>query len=329
MSSPTDLETAAPGPPTRPSPEPSAKPRGYVELGYLFAVAGAIPVSTKAVAIKLAYAEGLDAETVIALRMAFSLPIYLVIGLLAVADRRRRGQELPSGPQVAKVVMIGLLGYWVASYADFLGLEFISAQFGRLILFTYPLFVVILGAAFFGLPLRLRSLAAIGVSYAGLILIFNEKLGQFGTDIAVGGGLVLTAAIAFALYQLLAKPLITEIGPRLFTCIAMSGASAGAFAIFAVTHPLADVLVEPRALGILIFIAIGSTVLPSFFLSAALHRISAQANATIGTLSPVATIIMAMVILGEVVTPTDVAGTALVLAGVGWFTLSDRKRAAS
>jgi drug/metabolite transporter (DMT)-like permease len=68
-------------------------------------------------------------------------------------------------------------------------------------------------------------------------------------------------------------------------------------------------------------------VLPTFFMNAALYRISAQANATIGTLSPVATILLAVAILGERLSLADILGTALVLAGVGWFALAERNAA--
>ena len=104
----------------------------------------------------------------------------------------------------------------------------------------------------------------------------------------------------------------------------MSGAAVGAFAQFFLTHPISDLIVTPTLYAYALFIAIGATVLPSFFLNAALHRISAQANATIGTLSPVMTIILAVIILGEHLTLVDLIGTALVLAGVGWFTLADQ-----
>ena len=102
----------------------------------------------------------------------------------------------------------------------------------------------------------------------------------------------------------------------------MTAAAVGAVVQFFLTHPAADLLVSGRVLATAFFIAIGSTVLPSFFLNAALHRISAQANATIGTLSPVATIVLAYLILGETLSPIAWLGTALVIAGVGWFTLS-------
>jgi drug/metabolite transporter (DMT)-like permease len=104
----------------------------------------------------------------------------------------------------------------------------------------------------------------------------------------------------------------------------MSGSAAGAFVQFFLTHPASNLILGGRTYLLAFLIAVGATVLPSFFLNAALQRISAQANATIGTLSPVMTIALAVLILNEPLTLTDVAGTALVLAGVGWFTLADQ-----
>ena len=328
---PLDQSPDAPGPivPQDVAAPPPVKPHppGYVEMGYVFALVGALLFSIKAIAIKLAYgdtATPVDAVTLLALRMMMALPFYLVIGGLSVRDRRRSGTPLPPLRQAVCALLVGLLGYWFASYTDFLGLEYISAQFERLILFTYPLFVVVLGALFFGLKMRLRAVLAILVSYLGLALIFGEKVNTLGPEVAIGAALILSAAIAFALYQLFAKPLIGAIGPRLFTCIAMSGAALGAFAQFFLTHPLSALAVSDRVLLLSLLIAIGATVIPTFFLNAALHRISAQANATIGTLSPVMTIALAVLILGETLTIVDVIGTVLVLAGVGWFTLADQ-----
>jgi drug/metabolite transporter (DMT)-like permease len=303
---------------------PARAARAPVETGYLFAAAGAILFSTKAVAIKFAYQDHVDAETLLALRMGLSTPVYLVIGLLAVRDRLRAGEALPTPRAFAATAAVGLLGYWVASYLDFLGLEYVSAQIERLILFTYPIFVVIFGALFFGQRITRKVLIAVTISYAGLALIFGENTVAGGRDALIGGGLVLACAVAFALYQLFAKDLIGTMGPRLFTCIAMPAAAVGAIGQFFLTHPAADLAVGNRVLAAALFIAIGSTVLPSFFLNAALHRISAQANATIGTLSPVATIVLAYLVLGETLSPVAWVGTVLVIAGVGWFTLGRR-----
>src|SRR5690242_10224425 len=207
------------------------------EVGYLFAAIGAVLFSTKAVIVRLAYGVRLDPETLLALRMGFALPFYLAIGVLAVRDRRRRDLGLPSPRHWLRAILIGLLGYWFSSYSDFLGLQYISAQFERLILFTYPLFVVLIGAAFFAQPIKLRVLAATAVSYCGLALIFAENFSLQGINVALGAGLVLTSSVAFALYQLLARDVIRVMGPRLFTCVAMTGATDGVFAQFFITHP--------------------------------------------------------------------------------------------
>lgn len=305
-------------------PQESPPESDGISLGYLYAAIGAALFSTKAIIIKLAYAETISAETLLALRLGLALPVYLVIGALSLRHRSRRNGDLPPMRLVFQSALIGVLGFWLASYADFLGLQYITAQFERLILFTHPLFVVLLGAMFFRQSIRAHTLLAFAVSYSGLALIFSENFSLEGEDVVVGSALVLAAAIAFALYQLLAKEAIAKVGPRLFTCIAMLGATLAAFIQFLVTEEAAAILVSPKLFLYGIFIAIFATVVPSFFLSEALHRISAQANGIIGTLSPLVTIILAALILGEAITPIGLAGTALVLGGVGWFTLTTR-----
>ncbi|MFC5068998.1 DMT family transporter [Flaviflagellibacter deserti] len=303
----------------------AATPASRPWVGYLFAAAGACLFATKSIIIKLAYAEGIDAETLLALRMVLSLPVYVVIGVWAV--RASRGTVTPSPERsraIFHAIFVGLLGYWVSSWADFKGLEYISAQFERLILFTYPLFVVLFGAAFFHQPVKAKALLAFVVSYAGLALIFNQDLGVLGQSALIGAAWVMAAAVAFALYQLLAKEIIFTLGPQLFTCIAMSAAAVAAIGQFLLTHELKPL--SPYVMWLGVLIAVGATVLPSFFMNAALSRISAQANATISTMSPVATIALAVVVLGEGMSLIDVIGSVLVLAGVGFYTLASRER---
>lgn len=316
-STPADPEVVA---------EPAPSSRGdWPWTGYALAAAGATLFASKGVIIKFAYAEGVDTETLLALRMALSVPIYAAIGLFALA---RTGRPAALTPRLGVAVFfIGMLGYWFASYADFLGLVYISAPFERLILFTYPLFTVLLGAAFFGQPFKARALLAFGLSYAGLALVFAKDVEAAGYDAVITGTLlVLASAVAFALYQLLAKPRIGLVGPKLFTCMAMSAAAVGALAQFFLIRDLSVLAgLSARAWVIAFVLATVGTVLPSFVLSAALSRISAQANAVIGTVSPVATLALAALLLNERVTLIDLAGAALVLAGVGWFTLAERR----
>jgi drug/metabolite transporter (DMT)-like permease len=292
-----------------------------VRIGYLYAAIAALLFSSKGIVIKLAYGEGLDPETLLGIRLGLALPVYLAIGALSLRDRARQGRSLPGRRLVAGAALVGVLGYYVASYTDFLGLQYISAQFERMILFTFPLFVVLFGAWFFGQPIRRAALIAIAISYAGLAIIFTNRVQALGSDVVLGASFVLTAAIAFALYQLLAKPLIGIVGPRLFTCIAMTAAAAVAIAQFLITHPLSDLSISTTAFWYALLLAIGATIAPTFLLAAALHRISAQSNAMIGMLSPIATIVLAWFVLGERLGAADMAGAALVLVGVGVMTL--------
>ncbi|MBS7545804.1 DMT family transporter [Ancylobacter oerskovii] len=303
----------------------SAKPAVPL-TGYIYGAAGAILFASKGIIIKLAYGEGVDPETLLALRMAFSLPFYLVIGGLALRTMRLRGETMPGLRILIQSAGVGALGYWFSSYVDFLGLQYISASFERLILFTYPLFVVLFGALLFGQPIRLKALWTFLIAYGGLALIFMEGLATVGTDVARGAMFVGMAAVSFALYQLMARKLLNSIGSALFTCVAMISASVMAIGQFAVMRPLAGLLVSPRVLMLSVLIAIGATVVPTFLMNAALKRISAQANSMISTVSPVATMALAFFVLGETASPLELAGAVLVMTSVGWFTLSDRRR---
>ncbi|MDR6951752.1 drug/metabolite transporter (DMT)-like permease [Ancylobacter sp. 3268] len=293
--------------------------------GYAYGAAGAILFASKGIIIKLAYGEGIDPETLLALRMAFSLPFYLAIGALALRSMRVRGEPLPGFSIFAQSAAVGALGYWFSSYVDFLGLQYISASFERLILFTYPLFVVLFGALLFGQPIRLKALWTFLIAYGGLALIFMEGLATVGTDVARGAMFVGMAAISFALYQLMARKLLNSIGSALFTCVAMISASVLALGQFVLIRPIAGLMVSPRVLMLSLLIAIGATVLPTFLMNAALKRISAQANSMISTVSPVATMVLAFLVLGETASLLEFAGAALVMTSVGWFTLSDRR----
>jgi len=294
-------------------------------VGILFAAASALLFSTKGIIIKLAYEEGLDAETLMALRLGLALPVYLVIGAFSIRDRRRTGRALPDRRLVFATCFVGLLGYYVASYTDFLGLQYVSAQLERMILFTYPLLVVLFGAWFFGQKTRPAALVCIAVAYCGLALMVVEKLGETGGNLLLGTGFVLVSAVSFAFYQLLAKPLISTVGPRLFTCIAMSAAAAAALLQFVLSHPLSALAVTPTASWYAVLLAVGATIVPSFLLASALHRISAQTNSAIGMVSPAATIVLAFVVLGERLTLLDVLGTLLIVGAVGWMTFGGRR----
>ena len=286
---------------------------------------GAVLFSSKAIVVKLAYDHHVGADTLLALRMGCSLPVYLVLGGMTVLRRRARGEALPDRRQWLGALVVGMVGYWLASYMDFMGLVYISASFERLILFTYPLFVVILGWAFFGQRMTWGVWPSFALSYGGLAVVYSAYEGERGTNLVVGALCVLVAALSFGLYQLLAKPRITKMGSDLFTAVAMTGATLGALLMFFAGHSVGELHVVEEIWPHAAFLAIGATVIPSYFLNAALARISAKANAVIGMISPVATIFLAALILGENLTLREGLGATLVVGGIACFVWLERR----
>ncbi len=295
--------------------------------GYWLTAAGATLFSTKAIFIKLAYRDDVNASLMLAYRMAFALPFFIAAGLWALSRRRASGERPISANTLVSAVATGCIGYYLSSFTDFKGLEYISAQLERLVLFTYPIFVLLIGAAFWQQKLTRHSLVAAAVSYAGLAIVFGMDLPDGGINTVIGTTWVLACALLFAVYQLLAKRFITLMGSVLFTAVALTASGVACIAHHALFD--GDFTATRWFLAMAFGCAIFATVIPSFLINAGLARTNAQAVAMISTISPLVTIVLAVGILGEPFTLADAVGSGLVLAGVGYFTWADsRSRAA-
>jgi len=316
------------------APHQSVQPPRTTELktwsGYFFAMMGAFLFASKGIWIKLAYNYHVDASSLMALRLSMATPFFILVGLLTHLRARTKGQgtlpKLAQSPGLyLKALAVGALGYWVASYTDFESLTTLSPQFERLILFTYPLFVILLGAALFKQPLRPKALSAFVISYAGLAVVFVTDMRSQGAAILAGALWCTTSSLSFALYLLLAKPLIKRMGPSLFTSWAMSGAAIATGLHFFLVHRLSDIHMSPALLSLCIGLAIGATVLPSYLTNFALSRISSQANAIISFINPIFTLILSALILRQHIGVADIVGTLLVITGVGLYVWIDHK----
>ena len=295
--------------------------------GYALAAAGAALFSTKAIFIKLAYQDLANGALLLAWRMIFALPVFVIVGALTLRRRRLAGQAALTAVQVLRAIGTGFIGYYVAAILDFKGLEYISAQMERLVLFTYPIFVMLLGWAFFGQRLTRLGLLGGFITYCGLAVVFGSGLFVGGEGVITGTLLVLGAALSFALYQLLAKRNIQVMGAALFTAISLSTSAVAAILHYVMESGGMDFSAPPRFLMLAAGTAVIATILPSFLMNAGMAKIGPQSVAMISTLSPVVTIALAVWILGEPFTWADALGSALVLAGVGIYTLGDSRAA--
>ena len=294
-------------------------------LGFIFAAAGAALFSTKAIFIKLAYMDQVNPALMLALRNLVALPFFLGVGIYTVYQMRRGGKPLPSLKLTGQALATGFIGYYVSSLLDFEGLTYITAQLERLVLFTYPIFVMFLGWMFFKARITWMSVLAAAITYSGLCVVFFSALPSGGSNVIIGTVLVLGCAITFALYQLLAKGFITVMGSALFTSIALTGSAVACIAHYVIISQSFDFSSSPRFFWLAAGTAIFATVLPSFLVNAGLARISPQSTSMIATISPLITISLAVWILGEQFTIADAIGAAMVIAGVMLFALTDKK----
>lgn len=289
-------------------------------IGVFFAIAGTALFSLKSIFIKLAFQEGIDATTLLALRMLIAFPFYIVILLYAIKTRPEKAAMLTKR-DVSLVFGLGFLGYYLASYLDFEGLSYISAQLERLTLFTYPIMVALLSWVFFREQITTKIISSLLVSYIGVsFLFFNEastpSSGE-GGNVALGTTLVAIAAFSFSIYVIFSKAFISRLGSLIFTSLAMSSSLVFIIVQFLMTHELSDLNVSPKLWGLAALLAIFSTLIPSFFTSEAINRIGATRTSIMGTLGPVMTIFLAVYLLGEPFGWPQIAGLLLVLIGVG------------
>lgn len=291
----------------------------HASLGFLFAFLGTALFSLKSIFIKLAYAEGLNTDSVLMLRMAISLPIYLAI--IFYLSQKPNVPKVVIRQNVLFIVFLGFIGYFLSSWLDLKGLEYITAGLERLTLFTYPIFVSILGAVFFKTPLSKQIVITLVLTYLGLWLIFSQEAVSNSADTKLGVLLVAMAALSYSFYVLFSKGLIHKIGSLWFTALAMSVSSLFVLLYYGATLDWSGLVISPYAWLWVACLALVSTVIPSFMISEAISRVGSAQTGIVGTLGPVITILLAIVILNEPFTLYHLAGIALVMTGVLMLTL--------
>jgi drug/metabolite transporter (DMT)-like permease len=264
--------------------------------------------SLKPIFIKEAYALGASSEVLMVLRMWFALPFYGFMLYLQRSQVKKNAKYLPA------VMAVGFLGYFLSSYLDLLALESISAQAERIILYAYPSLVVLLKALYDRKMPSIRTVIAMLIVYAGILILLPGELNLTGSPMGII--LMITCALTFALYVIFSKPMISRMGVGVFTSTAMV-----ASIIFTQIHfakiDAVEVTSQPFAVyALAIALAFFSTVIPSYAMSAAIEKIGAEKTAITGTTGPVFTTLLAVIFLGEILTLNHLLGLSVVILGV-------------
>jgi drug/metabolite transporter (DMT)-like permease len=296
-----------------------AAARSKVAVGLGLAMVGAVAFSGKAIIVKLAYRHGVDPVTLIMLRMLFALPIFLIMAWWA-----SRGKPPLTGKDWLGVLGLGFAGYYLSSFLDFAGLQYISASLERLILYLNPTLVLLLGLLLYRKPIALRQLLGMATSYAGVVLVFGHEITAQGTDAAWGALLVFLSACSYAVYLVYSGELVRRLGSTRLVGLASTVACLCCILQFVLLRPLTLEHVAPEVMWLSLINATVCTVVPVLLVMMAIERIGASMTAQTGMVGPISTILMGVVILGEPFTIWVAAGTLLVLAGIYVFTRSPR-----
>ena len=290
-------------------------PASKFSSGLLLAAAGSIAFSGKAIIVKLAYLHGVDAITLVMLRMLFALPFFI-----AMAWWAGRHQAPLTRNDWLGVLGLGFLGYYLSSYLDFLGLQYISASFERLILYLNPTLVLVLGWVLYKRKITFRQGMAMAVSYSGVLLVFGHEVSLVGDNIALGAILVFGSAITYAIYLTYSGELVQRLGSLRLAGLATTVACFFCIFQFVLLKPAAALNVAPEVIWLSMLNATVCTVLPVLLIMMAIERIGPGLTSQIGMIGPLSTLTMGAFFLNETFNLWILMGTVLVLGGVFWVT---------
>ena len=288
-----------------------------IASGLLLAVLGAIAFSGKAIIVKLAYRYGVDAVTLLMLRMLLALPFFLAIAWWTSRPKNGVAPVVLTRKDWLGVVGLGVTGYYLASYLDFAGLAYISASLERLILYLNPTLVLLLGLVLYGRKIGRHQTAGMAISYSGVLLVFGHEITLTGADVALGSLLVLLSAVSYAIYLSYSGELVKRLGSLRLVGLATSVACALCIGQFLLLRPLGSLAaVAPEVVWLSVLNATVCTVVPVLMVMMAIERIGSGLAAQVGMVGPMSTITMGVLLLGEPFTGWVVAGTVLVVVGV-------------
>jgi drug/metabolite transporter (DMT)-like permease len=292
------------------------KKYSYFVGGVLICLLGAVCFSTKAIFVKLAYKEtSVDPVTLLTLRMIFSLPFFVISAWWSSSNAEN---VRFTGGQWLAVAFVGCLGYYVSSLLDFLGLQYVTAGIERLILFVYPTMVLVISALVFKLKVRRSQWLALFLTYSGLMLAFwgEVNFDKPSENFFTGALLIFVCAITYAIYIVGSGQLIPKIGASKFNSYAMSFAAAAVILHFMIANDNSLFSLDSQVYSYSFMMATIGTVIPSYLIAMGIKRVGSGNAAIIGSIGPVSTIIQAYFFLQEPIHLLQLAGTALILAGV-------------
>ena len=285
-------------------------------VALLLAATGVIFYSTKAVFVKMAYVYDIDPVTLMLYRLLLSMPFYLVVWV--IHNAKHKNEPKANFKDIMFIIFLGFIGYYVSSLLDFIGLQYIDASLERLILFIYPTIVLLLSRIFLKKRVTKEQLLAIALTYIGVFIIFSQNIfdGTQSDNVLLGAGLIFLCAFTYATYLVGSNSLLPKLGTVNFTTYVMLVSLVAVLIHYYFEFGFTFKIYPVEVYVISMFMAVISTVLPSYMIAEAIRRTGANTVGIMGSLGPVSTISLSMIFLGESLTFTQYIGAAIILGGI-------------
>lgn len=297
----------------------AARERRTLLTGLILGALGAIAFSGKAIIVKLSYRYGVDAVTVIMYRMLFALPLFALLAWWASRD----AQPLTRHDWLV-VCGLGFSGYYLSSFLDFAGLQYIGASLERLILYLNPTIVVLLSAALFKYRVSREQWIALALSYVGVVVVFGHDVRISGNHAELGAALVFASAVSYAIYLVYSGSTVKRLGAMRLSGLATSIACLLCIGQFFILRPVSAMAVAPEVIWLGILNATLCTFVPVLLVMVAIEKAGASLVSQMGMIGPLSTILLSVWLLDEPFTIWIAVGTVLVVSGVWWLARAPR-----
>lgn len=286
----------------------------------LVALAGAVAISFSAIFVRLA---GVSPSTAAFFRPAYALPVLVLLWWLT---RSHEGRSLRARLLAIGAGLLTGISFTVWNYA----IEMIGAGLSTVLGNTQVVFVGLIAWWLYGERPSRMALFAIPVVFAGVV--FTSGLGRadaYGADPILGAALSLANALVYTTFLLvfraLSRGLRLPTGPQLDATV---GAVVATLLGGILTDPGFSLVPSWPAHGWLALLAVGSQVIGWLCIMAALPRLPALDTSVILLMQPVLTVVWALLIFGEFLSPLQWTGVALVLVGIAAISLGGSARIA-
>lgn len=283
--------------------------------GLLMASLGSVLFSGKAILIKLGFGHGANAETLLALRMLMALPLFWVIYWWHA--RRQVMSKLTWQDQI-KIFTLGFMGYFLSSYLDFLGLQYISVGLERIVLYLTPTIVLLISYFVLNKSISRLQWYALAVGYLGVIVVFIQDANSTGTMAILGMLLVFASACSYAIYMIGSGEMVKRVGSVRLVVYASSASTLMSVIQILIYDPKAIFIQTQQIYWLSLLNASLCTVIPMLLIMIAISRIGSPLVAQSGIVGPISTLFMGWLVLSEPVTWIQLSGMSLVI-GAMWL----------